>query len=50
MTTESLDVIHPAKDAAFRARVAKASEWTDWIVVSHTTSSGSTAHSKHADR
>lgn len=29
MTNESLDVIHPAKDAAFRARVAKASEWTD---------------------
>ena len=29
MTTESLDAIHPAKDAAFRARVATASEWTD---------------------
>jgi D-alanine transfer protein len=29
MTTGSLDTIHPAKDAAFRARVATASEWTD---------------------
>ena len=29
MTTGSLDAIHPAKDAAFRARVATASEWTD---------------------
>ncbi len=29
MTTESLDTIHPAKDTAFRARVATASEWTD---------------------
>jgi D-alanine transfer protein len=29
MTTESLNAIHPAKDAAFRARVATASEWTD---------------------
>ncbi len=29
MTTESLDAIRPAKDAAFRARVATASEWTD---------------------
>jgi D-alanine transfer protein len=29
MTNESLDAIHPAKDAAFRARVATASEWTD---------------------
>ena len=29
MTNESLDAIHPAKDAAFRARVANASEWTD---------------------
>ena len=29
MTTESLDAIHLAKDAAFRARVATASEWTD---------------------
>lgn len=29
MTTESLDTIHPAKDAAFRARVATAGEWTD---------------------
>src|SRR5439155_8805246 len=28
-TAESLDAIHPAKDAAFRARVAAASEWTD---------------------
>jgi D-alanine transfer protein len=28
-TIESLDRIHPAKDAAFRARVAAASEWTD---------------------
>ena len=29
MTTGSLDTIHPAKDAAFRARVATASEWAD---------------------
>jgi D-alanine transfer protein len=29
MTTESLDTIHPAKDAAFRARVATAGEWID---------------------
>ena len=29
MTAGSLDAIHPAKDAAFRARVATASEWTD---------------------
>ena len=29
MMTESLDAIHPAKDAAFRARVATASEWAD---------------------
>jgi D-alanine transfer protein len=29
MTAESLDTIHPAKDAAFRARVASAGEWTD---------------------
>lgn len=29
MTTKSLDAIHLAKDAAFRARVATASEWTD---------------------
>jgi D-alanine transfer protein len=29
ITTESLDRIHPVKDAAFRARVATASEWTD---------------------
>jgi D-alanine transfer protein len=28
-TTESFDAIHPAKDAAFRVRVATASEWTD---------------------
>jgi D-alanine transfer protein len=28
-TAESFDVIHPARDAAFRARVAAASEWTD---------------------
>jgi D-alanine transfer protein len=27
--TESLDTIYPAKDMAFRARVATASEWTD---------------------
>jgi D-alanine transfer protein len=27
--TQSLDTIRPAKDAAFRARVAAASEWTD---------------------
>jgi D-alanine transfer protein len=29
MTSESLDTIHPAKDAAFRARVATAGEWID---------------------
>jgi D-alanine transfer protein len=29
LTTESLDAIYPAKDVAFRARVATASEWTD---------------------
>jgi D-alanine transfer protein len=29
MTTESVDTIHPAKDAAFRARVATAGEWID---------------------
>ena len=29
MTAESFDAIHPAKDAAFRARVATASEWAD---------------------
>jgi D-alanine transfer protein len=29
MTTESLDTIHPAKDTAFRARVAAAGEWID---------------------
>ena len=29
MTDKSLDAIRPAKDAAFRARVATASEWTD---------------------
>ena len=29
MTTESLDGIHPARDAAFRARVTTASEWID---------------------
>jgi D-alanine transfer protein len=29
LTTESLDAISPAKDVAFRARVATASEWTD---------------------
>ena len=29
MTTESLNGIHPAKDAAFRARVTTASEWID---------------------
>jgi len=29
LTTESLDAIYPAKDMAFRARVATASEWTD---------------------
>ena len=28
-TVESLDTIHPAKDATFRARVATASEWID---------------------
>jgi D-alanine transfer protein len=27
--TESFDVIRPARDAAFRARIAAASEWTD---------------------
>jgi D-alanine transfer protein len=27
--TESFDVIRPARDAAFRARIATASEWTD---------------------
>ena len=29
LTNESFDAIYPAKDAAFRARVATASEWTD---------------------
>jgi D-alanine transfer protein len=29
MTIESLNTIHPAKDAAFRARVATADEWID---------------------
>jgi D-alanine transfer protein len=29
MTTESLGAVHPAKDAAFRARIATAGEWTD---------------------
>jgi D-alanine transfer protein len=29
MMTESLDTIHPAKDAAFRARVTTAGEWID---------------------
>jgi len=29
MTIKSLDTVHPAKDAAFRTRVATASEWTD---------------------
>jgi D-alanine transfer protein len=29
VTAESPDTIHPARDAAFRARVAAASEWTD---------------------
>jgi D-alanine transfer protein len=29
MTDKSLDAIRPAKDAAFRARLATASEWTD---------------------
>jgi len=28
-TAESLDAIHPARDAAFRERVASAGEWTD---------------------
>jgi len=29
LTTKSLEAIYPAKDIAFRARVATASEWTD---------------------
>jgi D-alanine transfer protein len=29
LTNESFDAIYPAKDVAFRARVATASEWTD---------------------
>ena len=29
MTAEWLEAIHPARDAAFRARVASAGEWTD---------------------
>lgn len=28
-TSESLDVIHPARDSQFRARIAAAGEWTD---------------------